>query len=249
MRHGTVYPERIIPDEEPPGIVALHLKRYDFARAWCRDNRILDVACGTGYGAYHLAEVAGYVIGVDVAPQAIAYAVQRYQAPNLVFQVMDAGNLAFEDDTFDAVCSFEAIEHLLHVHDHLCEVVRVLCPAGVYLVSTPNVRKSNPHPDNPFHQQEWCPRDFEALLRDYFDEVELFGQRRRQTWLHALVQRADFLELRARLAPEWLARTGARATGTRAMGELRLDDVLITKNHLQKAAEIVAVCHEPLKCT
>src|SRR5207253_11200992 len=34
---ALTYPERIVPDETEPGIVALHLKRYEFALPWCRD--------------------------------------------------------------------------------------------------------------------------------------------------------------------------------------------------------------------
>ena len=60
------YPERIVPDATPAGVVALHLKRYDFARAYCDGADVLDAGCGVGYGTAYLAEVAASVVGVDV---------------------------------------------------------------------------------------------------------------------------------------------------------------------------------------
>ena len=57
-RPVVAYPERIVPDETPAGVVALHLKRYDFARRYCDGADVLDAGCGVGYGAAYLAEVA-----------------------------------------------------------------------------------------------------------------------------------------------------------------------------------------------
>jgi len=48
------YPERIVPDESAPGIVALHLKRYVFAEPYCEGRTVLDAACGAGYGSAQL---------------------------------------------------------------------------------------------------------------------------------------------------------------------------------------------------
>ena len=56
-RPDVAYPERIVPDDTEPGIVALHLKRYVFAEPWCRDKDVLDLACGVGYGSAYLAGV------------------------------------------------------------------------------------------------------------------------------------------------------------------------------------------------
>jgi len=68
------HPERIVPDETEPGIVALHLKRYEFARPFCVGKDVLDAGCGVGYGTAYLAETARRVVGVDVDADAIEYA-------------------------------------------------------------------------------------------------------------------------------------------------------------------------------
>ena len=62
-----------MPDETEPGIVALHLKRYEFAVPWCRDRDVLDAGCGVGYGTALLGTLAPHVLGVDISAETIAY--------------------------------------------------------------------------------------------------------------------------------------------------------------------------------
>jgi SAM-dependent methyltransferase len=233
------YPERIVPDETSPGILALHLKRYEFARPACRDRAVLDAGCGVGYGAAHLAEVAASVVGVDRDEGAIAYARERYARSNVEFRAADLLDLDLEDGSFDVVCSFETIEHLEDVDAFLAEVVRVLRPDGVFFVSTPRVDETTASPENPFHRVELSPGDFEALLRGSFREVELYGQRRLQTARHRLMQRMDVLGLRKRLT---FLRSTARLLGTAPMAEVTTNGIVIERNGLERASELVAVC-------
>ena len=236
------HPERIVPDETAPGIVALHLKRYRFAEAWCREREVLDAACGVGYGSAELGRVARHVLGVDVDPDAIAYAASRYAAPNVEFAVMDLAALELEDASFDVVCAFEAIEHVADPEAVLGEVARVLRRDGTFLVSTPRAERTTDRPANPFHAVEYAPADFERLLRRYFDDVQLYGQRRVQTRRHRLLQRLDVAGLRRRVRPPRAATT---LLGTRPMAETTLDDVVIEPGALERASEIVAACTEP----
>ncbi|MCS7071715.1 MAG: class I SAM-dependent methyltransferase, partial [Anaerolinea sp.] len=141
------HPERIVPDETLAGIVAIHLKRYAFARAYASGKRVLDVACGVGYGSRYLADAAASVIGVDVDAAAIAYARRRYgDSDRVQFMQGDALNLPFSDRTFDVICSFETIEHVPDAHRFLSEVRRLLAPGGVFIVSTPAARRSTSSP-------------------------------------------------------------------------------------------------------
>jgi SAM-dependent methyltransferase len=233
------HPERIIPDETEPGVVALHLKRYTFALPYCRDRDVLDVACGVGYGSAQLAAVARAVVGGDVSEDAIAYARRRYSCPNVAFRVLDAGDLPFDDDTFDCVVSFETIEHLDDRDAYLREVSRVIRPEGLYIVSTPRVERTTEHPDNPFHRVEYSEQDFRALLERHFPSVELYGQSRRQSRRHRLLRRLDVLGLRRRLPA---LRRATVLTGTPATEAVTLDDVVITLGATRDATELVAVC-------
>jgi 2-polyprenyl-3-methyl-5-hydroxy-6-metoxy-1,4-benzoquinol methylase len=238
------YPERIVPDETEHGVVALHLVRYAFAAPHCRAKRVLDAGCGVGYGTSYLAEHgAAHVTGVDIDADSVAYAQERYAAPNVEFLVGDLRALGLDAASFDAVVSFEVIEHLREQEAFVDELARVLRPDGVLVLSTPNAPETNDAPDNPFHLRELSQRDFEALLRARFEEVELFGQRRRTTKRYDTAKRLDRLGVRRRLGP--LRRPLAALLGTRATQDVELDDVVVAADGLEQATELVAVARRP----
>ncbi len=236
------HPERIVPDETPAGVVALHLKRYDFARGLCTGRDVLDAGCGVGYGSAYLAEVAASVVGVDVSADAIAYARARYAGPRTSFEVMDVTALELADDSFDVVCSFETLEHVRDPGAAVREAARVLRGDGAYVVSTPRVERTCSSPENPFHEREYAPDDFAALLHERFETVELYGQRRLETRRHRLLRRLDVLGLRRRSA---LLRRAAAVTGSPPTTDLALDDIVIQPGALDGASELVAVCRLP----
>jgi SAM-dependent methyltransferase len=240
------WPERIVPDETEVGVVALHVARYQFAESWCRDKVVLDLACGVGYGTERLARIAARAVGVDADPEAIAYARSRYARPNVEFAVMDAASLELESESFDVVCAFEAIEHLADPETALAEVRRVLKPTGSLLVSTPHARRTTYEPKNPWHRVEYSLADFELLLGAHFETTELYGQRRLQTRRHRALQRIDVFDLRRRLTflrPAW------RLLGTRPTAEVTPEDIVITKDDLELATELIAICTGPRPAT
>lgn len=237
------YPERIIPDETEAGVVALHVVRYEFALPFCDGETVLDAACGVGYGSAVLARRARRVVGVDVNADAISYARARYASENVEFATADVTTLPFEDRSFGVVVSFETIEHLTDPARFLRDVARVLRGDGVFVVSTPHVRETNLSPANPFHAIELSRADFEAMLGKHFGDVDVYGQRRRQTSRHRLLQRLDVLGLRKRVPA---LRKVAALTGTPATESLTTDDVVIARDGVEAATELVAVCRRPL---
>lgn len=241
-----VHTERIVPAETPVGIFALHLKRYQFARKYVgAKQRVLDLACGVGYGSCYLADGGMHVVGADIDVAAVRYAKDHYSGPeNLAFIQTDAMCTALADSYFHVVCSFETIEHVQDVNLYLSEVKRVLMPDGVFIVSTPQVRHSDSRPNNPFHHREWSSADFIVMLRGYFNNVEIFGQSRRETRTARWIKRLDVLNLRTRLFPIWLTRRLAGVAGVRTMADLHLEDVVISRGHLPHASEIVAVAKD-----
>jgi len=236
-------PERIVPDETEPGIVALHAKRYEFALPLCAGKDVLDAGCGVGYGTAILAAAARRVVGIDRSDDAIAYARRRYSRPNVEFAVDDLVVLGQPDGAFDVVCAFEAIEHVTDPEAHLIHVRRVLRPGGVYIASTPRAERTTVMPENPYHRVEFSQDDFQRLLGRYFGEVELYGQRRLQTRRHRLLQRLDVLGLRRRLP--FLRKAGRPLLGTAATADVGSEGIVISREGIERASELVAVCSRP----
>ena len=234
------HPERIVPDETEPGIVALHLKRYEFALAYCRGASVLDAGCGVGYGTAHLARVAERVVGVDVSDDAVSYAVAHYAGPNVEFLAADVLELPFADDSFGVVCSFEIVEHVSDAERFVAELARVLKPGGRLVLSTPRADDPTVRPDNPFHEREFDADELRALLSSSFSSVELFGQRRIETARHRTLRRLDVLGLRRRLPV--VRRVSGTLTGTAAMADVALDGIAIERDATADATELVAVC-------
>ncbi len=172
--------ERVIPGQVDADLWNEHIARYHFARRLARSRRVLDLACGAGYGAATLAEAATRVTGVDVSADAIAYAREHYDAGNLEFLQGDATHVDLPDASFDLITAFELIEHLDDWRALLTEARRLLAHGGQFIVSTPNKlyyaesrQKAGP---NPFHTHEFTFPEFQAALAEVFPHAALFVQ-------------------------------------------------------------------------
>ncbi|MEN1729049.1 MAG: class I SAM-dependent methyltransferase [Pseudomonadota bacterium] len=156
-----------------------HWHRYAWASAHVQGKRVLDAACGEGYGSQLLSAGAEHVIGVDLSAEAVKHAKGRYTASNLEFHQADVTQLPLADDSVDVVVSFETLEHLEAQDDMFAEFRRVLRPDGFLLVSSPDRRTYSDDTgyDNPFHVRELYRDEFEALLGRHFPAFRLFGQK------------------------------------------------------------------------
>ena len=115
---------------------------YEFAKRTLSDcGPVLDLGCGEGYGTALLSRAVGEIVGVDVDEAAIAHAASRYASDNCRFRRHDGERLPFEDAAFDAVVSFQVIEHVPGDRMYVSEVSRVLRPGGQLVLTTPNAAK------------------------------------------------------------------------------------------------------------
>lgn len=170
--------ERFEPAESRGRIAYEHLHRYAICRDRVAGQRVLDVACGAGYGTNLLAQVAAKATGLDIDPVAIRTAAKKYQADNLSFVTGDCCEMPFEAGSFDVVVANEMIEHIAEHDSFIAEVKRVLAPGGTLLVSTPNKPVYNRYKTpNPFHVAEMDISEFRRLLRRHFKHVHLTGLR------------------------------------------------------------------------
>jgi SAM-dependent methyltransferase len=157
-----------------------HWHRYHFAAKLIAGREVLDVACGTGYGSALLARQARHVVGADISAEAIEHARALYAAAsNLEFRQADCAALPFHDATFDAVISFETIEHIEAQATFLDEVRRVLRPEGLLVLSSPNKPEYSDRRGfaNPYHLRELDRDALASLLAQRFPHTTWFGQR------------------------------------------------------------------------
>jgi SAM-dependent methyltransferase len=234
--------ERTLPDvPEENYWYRRHLVVYEWIRARIGGLRVIDMACGEGYGSSVLARTAASVVGVDANPEAHEHARLRYTASNVRF----ARDLV---ETFaepaDAVIFLQTIEHVQNP-DEVLEHFKSLVAASaspVVIVSTPNVLTLAPEgaakSGNPWHIKEYRPEEFRTLCEGHFAHVELFGlYHARKLALHEFALRRlrwDDVHARLRLTKrfyDWF---------TPAISER--DFALRTDRPLEGALDFLAVC-------
>ncbi|MGF1481202.1 MAG: class I SAM-dependent methyltransferase [Cyanophyceae cyanobacterium] len=188
----TVTWERFIPkktqnDPASQKIFNIHFERYKTAARYVKGKRVLDIACGTGYGSQILCLAgAQTVVGVDVCPETVQYARQNYQEDNLEFVCADAEQFNWSEP-FDVVVSFETIEHVPHPNKFLERIHHLLVPEGDLLLSAP--LGETRHID-PYHLHAFSQGDVFALLKKARFSVDLY---RCDDWF---LSRADLLRWR-----------------------------------------------------
>ncbi|PIS34962.1 MAG: hypothetical protein COT36_04810 [Parcubacteria group bacterium CG08_land_8_20_14_0_20_38_56] len=158
-----------------------HIERYSFALDYVKAKRILDIACGAGYGSALLAEKANQVVGLDIDKDSIDYAKSHYSRQNLKFIMGDAQNFNFPDSFFDAIVSFETIEHLSSPSKFLKELKKVLKPNGILILSSPDreITKEiliDTSYKSPFHLKEFTLKELTSLLSKFFKIESIYGQ-------------------------------------------------------------------------
>jgi SAM-dependent methyltransferase len=149
-----------------------HRARYRFAARYVHGKRVLDIACGAGFGLQMLRQAGAYAVGMDLDTQALREA-QPITGPSVA--QANALLLPIADERVDVVSSFETIEHVTDAAAFIAELRRVLRPGGMLILSTPN-REFGPPTSNPYHIQEFSRAELHALLRQAFAEVAIYGQ-------------------------------------------------------------------------
>jgi SAM-dependent methyltransferase len=173
--------ERLLPEQQRGELVhAQHLARYRFAEQFAQGRRVLDAACGEGYGTAIVAAAgARAAVGVDIDDATVEHARAKY---GLDFERADVAELPFEDGSFDLVVSFETLEHVADAGVAIGEFRRVLAEDGLLVASTPNSDRYLVA--NEFHTREYTEQEFGEMLTPHFAEVAFLYQ---QDWLTSAV--------------------------------------------------------------
>jgi SAM-dependent methyltransferase len=157
-----------------------HLARYALAATFVRPrDRVLDAACGLGYGAAMLTEstLADSVAGIDSSVHAIEYARSAY-GMSATFDCRDVSSLSsVPAGSLDLIVSFETVEHIEDPDSFLRESCRLLTPGGRFICSIPNrwVDESGRDP-NPHHLHVFDRSSILQLCGRYFRIERLLGQ-------------------------------------------------------------------------
>ncbi len=233
--------ERTLPDVPQENYwYRRHLVVYEWIAARVTGLRVIDMACGEGYGSEVLAEAAASVTGVDANPEAHEHARLRYVRANLRF----ARELV---ETFseaaDAVVFLQTIEHLRDPIGALERFRSLVGESGVVFVSTPNVltlaAKGAARSGNPWHVHEYRAEEFEQLCRGCFGQVQMYGLfHARMLRLHELALRAGWDAVHPRLGIT--RRFYERFTPAIGVRDFALRSSLSAD--LDRALDLVAVC-------
>ena len=169
--------ERTLPDVPAENYwYRRHLVVYEWIRAQVGGLRVVDMACGEGYGAAVLARTARSVVGVDANPEAHEHARLRYTSDTLTFERDLVERWSGE---VDAVTFLQTIEHVANPDEVLEHFKAISGGRGPVLLSTPNLLTLAPEgakkSENPWHLKEYRAHEFQALCEAHFDHVELYG--------------------------------------------------------------------------
>lgn len=102
-----------------------------------KGSKILDVATGTGEQAFAFAKRGYEVIGIDLSEAMLNVAKKKNKFKNVKFEVADATNLPFEDNSFNvSSVSFALHDMPLSIREKvLKEMVRVTKPQGIIVIA------------------------------------------------------------------------------------------------------------------
>jgi 2-polyprenyl-3-methyl-5-hydroxy-6-metoxy-1,4-benzoquinol methylase len=176
-----IYPLTMNPETQADkDSLDIHLSRYEFASQHLSGPRVLDMACGCGYGSHLMATAHPdkQFIGVDIDPSAVEFANEHYQLDNLTFVQADA--TAFASEPFDTIVSLETIEHLPDLNALFRNFVALSHQHTTMIASVP----STPTCDgNPHHLHDFTERSFLKRFRAIsFAPVSHFRQV--QPWVY-----------------------------------------------------------------
>ncbi len=178
--------ERLIPEKSSAKMNAEHLARYHFAGTFVAGKRVLDIACGVGYGSELLAQYgARHIDGVDISGEAVRYARSRQASERVAFTQSDMTRYE-SDEPYDVIVSFETLEHIPDYGDALKNLKGLLKKGGLLIVSSPNRIITSPkcaslhdQPKNQFHTQEFTVDELSQCLSDagFCVNGTLYGQK------------------------------------------------------------------------
>jgi SAM-dependent methyltransferase len=226
--------ERTLPDVPVENYwFRRHLVVYEWIAERCAGLKVVDMACGEGYGTDVIAGRAREVTGVDANPEAFEHARLKYTRPGVRFV---RNMIELYAEPCDALVCLQTIEHVPDPQGLLRHFREM---AGTVYVSTPNLLTLAPpgaeRSGNPWHLREYRVAEFRALCESVFGRVELYGL------FHARKLRAHELALRAGWDRVHAALGITKPFYDRFTPAITARDFTLRRGHLDGALDFVAV--------
>lgn len=134
-------------------------------------GNVLEIGTGSGLSIELLSGVCEKLTTIDKFASDFDFS----NYPNVEFIQMEIPPLSeFSDNSFDAVVSFQVIEHIENDTAFISEIFRVLKPKGKVYITTPNKTQSLSR--NPWHIREYTSDELEFLMNSQgFLQLEKLG--------------------------------------------------------------------------
>jgi SAM-dependent methyltransferase len=165
----------------PNDLFVAHCSIYRFFGEFVPGQRVLDAACGTGYGTYEMAAAgASSAVGIDRDAGAVRYAKRAYGGGRVDFRCADLSVVRFPPNSFDVVASSNTLEHLDDPGEFVARARSWLNDAGLLLVAVPPIYSAadlDMHAENPFHASNLSATEWWSLFVSSGWTPQLFRHR------------------------------------------------------------------------
>lgn len=167
--------ERVVANKTcHPLTMSEHLIRYSLATQYAKVEKILDVACGTGYGLKIMGWLGAKKYGADISDEALQAARELNRDDINVFKIDFEKNSEalgyLTHSCFDLVTSFETIEHLDDPNLFLKAISEILSDTGKFIYSIPLANPSK------YHKVVYTFESALELIQKYFEHEDIFIQ-------------------------------------------------------------------------
>jgi len=229
-------------------LTQIDLVRYEFAKRFVSTKKVLDIACGTGYGTLLLYESdAQSVTGVDNNSIVIDKLIKMHTGKNNLFFVnSSAYTLPFEDNLFDIIISVETFEHLETPEQFIKEAHRVVSKInGVVIISTPlNEQEDRYKPVNPFHVREYNQFELNEILSKYFSNIEYVYQNTslKQNWITRTINFIESFNIKVRKIKKYINPNIIKKLRLMFNSEKNIIDKTVIDKKNDSAHVIIAIC-------
>jgi len=167
---------RVIVDQSDDSLdnLLFHLARYKFiSRLIKPSDTVIEIGCGSGYGARYLSDYARDVVAIDEEADMVEYAKSRFAKSNLVFD-----SKIGDRSGFDVVVCLEVIEHMSKDDGRklLAQIKTLMAPGGVLFISTPR-KITNPSENRKtYHVHEYEYEEYRSILEEFFARALVLTQ-------------------------------------------------------------------------